>query len=120
MKALLGDPVEDFAAYEPYIRLDAHVGDESFLDVYINRLYVDPEGHFKFPGREHFRHRRRTGRAADSCSSMVVVIPGGTIPFGAAKFGFWCLIPHRRDSNWLPTRRGASPQRENLTKPQCR
>jgi hypothetical protein len=44
----LGDPFEDFVAYESYVRLDANVRDESFLHVSINRLYVDPEERFSF------------------------------------------------------------------------
>ena len=45
MKTLLGDPVEDFVAYESYDRFDAHVWDESFLNVHLDRLHVNLERH---------------------------------------------------------------------------
>ena len=51
METLLGNPVEDFVAFESYVRLDANVRDESFLHIRINRFYVDPQELFKFPGR---------------------------------------------------------------------
>lgn len=87
LETLLGNPVNDFFAYESDVRLDAYIGDKPFLYVSVDCLYVDPEDVFKVPGREHVRHSCRTGRVAEVPYSTAVAISGDTMPLDAEKMG---------------------------------
>jgi hypothetical protein len=93
LETLLINPIEYFLANESQVRLDANVRDEAFLDVCVNRLYIDLEELFKLPGSKHFGDFFTSNRTGDRRYPQGFVSTD-TSHFGGCRAGSWYLVPH--------------------------